>query len=216
MDKNKLRKQVTFAPETKENCRVKGDGHLITSNFTKSNIRKKLIRNAEEPVFIHVRNKTTVSPIKTLKTETFTRLKPDVNLSRPELHSCLKIARKLHSTATNSNGFKCLDKESYSLRDRSRTKLNVPLEASIYKDLIAISVPEEDLFEFSSKIISKDSEYFQRPKDREPKLEDFFIPSFRQEYIDVPKLTVEPLGRVQMKSVTKLYEKLQLWDKDYT
>ncbi|XP_075209930.1 uncharacterized protein LOC142317348 [Lycorma delicatula] len=71
-------------------------------------------------------------------------------------------------------------------------KVNIPFEEQIYKNLVDLKVSDNDLHYGQDKRIK--SKHFERIKDKEPELSEFYEPSFNEEYVlKIEKLQIDPL-----------------------
>jgi hypothetical protein len=94
------------------------------------------------------------------------------------------------------------------------SKLNFPLEEKLYKDLVSLTVHDEELLDSNDRVGSRKEVEVRQWKDQEPRLTDFCTPSGGKEYsvIEQP----EPCGNERMRSYNgfTLYKRSQTWSDD--
>ncbi|XP_039289336.1 uncharacterized protein LOC120352522 [Nilaparvata lugens] len=101
-------------------------------------------------------------------------------LAVPELCTSLKIANNLLGAVASAKDSRHANshEENVALA-KSKAMVNVPFEEHVFKDLIALNINTDDLI-CGSRMKSKK---FERVKDSEPELSDYFNPSFDNEFI---------------------------------
>jgi hypothetical protein len=88
--------------------------------------------------------------------------------------------------------------------------LNFPFEEKLYRDLVSLTVRDEELLTGDSRPGSQREE-LRQCKDHEPQLRDFYTPSEGKEYSVVEKPPACGMERIRRYSGFSLYERSQMW-----
>ena len=94
------------------------------------------------------------------------------------------------------------------------SKLNFPFEETLYRDLVWLTVHDEELLSSESRPGSQREVEFRRYRDDEPQLRDFYTPSGGKEYSVVEKPPARGMERIRRYSGFSLYERSQMWFHD--
>ncbi|XP_075209959.1 uncharacterized protein LOC142317358 isoform X2 [Lycorma delicatula] len=179
-------------------------------NSVKTSKSVQFVRNTEQPVkktrsLIHFKpslqdkllSLEQLSVDSKLQSESGVDLKFDV----PELCTSLRVANKLLDEAAlesksdfGKNSLKGVS-SSDTIKSKVLQKVNIPFEEQIYKNLVDLKVSDNDLHYGQDKRIK--SKHFERIKDKEPELSEFYEPSFNEEYVlKIEKLQIDPLKMI--------------------
>jgi hypothetical protein len=93
-------------------------------------------------------------------------------------------------------------------------KLNFPLEEKLYKDLVSLTVSNEELFGSNGRSRSQREVEFRHSKDQEPQLTDFYAPAKAKEYNVVEQPVHCGTQRIRRYNGFTLYERSQAWFRD--
>ena len=94
------------------------------------------------------------------------------------------------------------------------SKLNFPFEEKLYKDLVSLTVCDEELLGSDDRVRSKREVEFRHCKDEEPQLTDFCTPSVGKEYSVVEQPASCGMDRIRSYNGFALYERHQTWFSD--
>lgn len=94
------------------------------------------------------------------------------------------------------------------------SKLNFPFEEKLYKDLVSLTVCDEELLESKDKVGSKKEVEMRQCKDQEPRLMDFCTPSGGKEYNVVEQPASCVMDRMRSYNGFTLYKRSQTWSDD--
>ncbi|XP_021932794.1 uncharacterized protein LOC110836190 isoform X3 [Zootermopsis nevadensis] len=90
-------------------------------------------------------------------------------------------------------------------------KLNFPFEEKLYKDLISLTVCNEELIGNDGRSGGRREVEFKQCKDQEPQLKDFCALSKGKEYNMVEQPVPCGMKRIRRYNGFTLYERNQIW-----
>lgn len=133
----------------------------------------------------------------------------------PELYTTLYIAKEIQDTAKldakQPSGIGIHPPAKQVLDVKILSKLNIPFEEKLYKDLISLTVCDEELLGSDDRVGSKREVEFRQCKDQEPQLTDFCTPSDGKEYSVVEQPAPCGMERIRSYNGFTLYERCQRW-----
>ncbi|RZF34008.1 hypothetical protein LSTR_LSTR012353 [Laodelphax striatellus] len=138
----------------------------------------------------------------------------DFKLAVPELCTSLKIANNLlgavASAKESRQGVAANNREKNIALAKSKAlaMMNVPFEEQVFKDLIALNINTGDL----NCGVKMKSKTFERVKDREPELSDYFRPSFHNEFVVKCALTPFEIDKNLSFDGFSLTERARNWE----
>jgi hypothetical protein len=90
-------------------------------------------------------------------------------------------------------------------------KLNFPFEEKLYKDLVSLTLCNEELLGSDVRSGCRREVEFRQCKDQEPQLTDFCVPSKGKEYSMVEQPASCGMERIRRYNGFTLYERRQMW-----
>ncbi|VEN57374.1 unnamed protein product [Callosobruchus maculatus] len=173
-------------------------------------VKKTLVRNAELPSRKTVVIKGTQSSTKEVSARSdapkssrskSTSSETELKLNKPELHSTLKLSKKIDDIVNARRIKSCSDVDTKKLAvdEKISRQVNFPYDRAIYKDLIPLT----------SEKCSSQPMLSSRPpmpqKDKEPVLSDFIEPKKTCNYYFLPSVNIETPSSIAGSDNLRLY-----------